>query len=60
MEVGGREERRGGRGKGKEEGEGRDGWGKVLGWCGLAVARDINCVADKDLTAARFGIRRYC
>ena len=59
MEVGGREERRGGRGKGKEEGEGRDGWGKVLGWCGLAVARDIKRAADKDL-AARFGIRRYC
>ena len=31
-EVGGRE---------KEEGEGRDGWGKVVGWCGLAVARDL-------------------
>ena len=60
MEVGEGKRGGGGRGKGKEEGEGRDGWGKVLGWCGLAVARDIKCAADKDLAAARFGIRRYC
>ena len=60
MEVGGREERRGGRGKGKEEGKGRDGWGKVLGWCGLAVARVKKRAAAKELAAARFGQRRYC
>ena len=56
-----REERRGGgRGKGKEEGEGRDGWGKVLGWCWLAVARERKRAAAKYLAAARFVIRRYC
>ena len=50
----------GGRGKGREEGEGRHGWGKVVGWCGLAVARDLKRAAAKELAAARFGIRRYC
>ena len=49
-EVGGRE---------KEE-EGRDGWGKVVGWCGLAVAREQKRATDKELAAARFGPRRYC
>ena len=49
----------GGRGKGREEGEGevggrereegegRDGWGKLVGWCGLVVARDLKRVAAK-------------
>ena len=48
----------GGRGKGREEGEGevggrereeggRDGWGKLVGWCGLAVARDLKRAAAK-------------
>ena len=56
-----REERRGGgRGKGKEEVEGRDGWGKVLGWCGLAVARERKRAVAKHLAAARFAVRRYC
>ena len=50
----------GGRGKGREEGEGRHGWGKVVGWCGLAVAREQKRAADKELAAARFGPRRYC
>ena len=62
----------GGRGKGREEGkgevggrkreegEGRDGWGKVVGWCGLAVSRDLKCAAAKELAAARFVVRRYC
>ena len=51
-----------GRGRGKgEEGEGEGGWvGRKGGGCGLAVARDIKRAADKDLAAARFGIRRYC
>ena len=31
----------GGRGKGGEEMGGRTGGEKMVGWCGLAVARDI-------------------
>ena len=50
----------GGRGKGREEGEGRDGGEKVVGWCGLAVARERKCAAAKNLAAARFAVRRYC
>ena len=50
----------GGRGKGREEGEGRHGWGKVVGWCGLAIAREQKHATDKELAAARFGPRRYC
>ena len=50
----------GGRGKGREEGEGRDGGEKVVGWCGLAVAREQKRATDKELAAARFGRRRYC
>ena len=50
----------GGRGKGREEGEGRHGWGKVVGWCGLAVAWEQTSVADKELAAASFGPRHYC
>ena len=37
-EVGGRE---------REEGEGRDRWGTLVGWCGLAVARDLKRAAAK-------------
>ena len=29
----------------------------MVGWGGLAVARDIKHAADKDLAAARFGIK---
>ena len=50
----------GGRGKGREEGEGMHEWGKVAGWCGLAVVRDLKRAAAKNLAAARFGPRRYC
>ena len=50
----------GGRGKGREEGEGRTGGEKVVGWCGLAVARELKRAAAKELAAARFGRRRYC
>ena len=48
----------GGRGKGREEG----GYGgeKVVGWCGLAVARDVKHAADKKVAAARFRQKRYC
>ena len=28
----------------KGDGGGEDGWGKVVGWCGLAVARDENAL----------------
>ena len=49
----------GGRGKGREEGEGDDGE-KVVGWCGLAVARDVKRVADKKVAAAHFRQKRYC
>ena len=49
-EVGEREERRG-------EGTGGE---KVVGWCGLAVARDIKRAADKKVAAARFWQKRYC
>ena len=49
----------GGRGKGREEGEG-DGGEKVVGWCGLAVARELKRTAAKEVAAARFGQRRYC
>ena len=50
-EVGGREERRGRGGTGGE---------KVVGWCGLAVARELKCAAAKELAAARFGRWHYC
>ena len=50
-EVGGREERRGRGGTGGE---------KVVGWCGLAVARDVKHVADKKVTTACFRQKRYC
>ena len=50
-EVGEREERRGRRG---DDGE------KVVGWCGLAVARDIKRAAAKKVAAARFRYKRYC
>ena len=49
----------GGRGKGREEGEG-DGGEKVVGWCGLAVARDLKRADDKKVAAARFCQKRYC
>ena len=49
-EVGEREERRG-RG---DDGE------KVVGWCGLAVARDVKRAADKKVAATRFRQKRYC
>ena len=49
-EVGEREERRG-RG---DDGE------NVVGWCGLAVARDVKCATDKEVAAARFCQKRYC
>ena len=50
-EVGEREERRG---------RGGDGWGKVVGWCGLAVARDVKRAADTKVAAARFWQKRCC
>ena len=50
-EVEGREERRG---RGGTDGE------KVVGWCRLAVARELKRAAAKELAAARFGRRRYC
>ena len=51
----------GGRGKGGEEmGEGRTGGEKVVGCCGLAVARDVKRAADKKVAAARFRYKRYC
>ena len=50
-EVGEREERRGRGGTGGE---------KVVGWCGLAVARDVECAADKKVAASRFWHKRYC
>ena len=50
-EVGEREERRWG---------GEDRWGKVVGWCGLAVGRDVKRVADKKVAAACFPHKRYC
>ena len=50
-EVGEREERRG---------RGRTGGEKVVGWCGLAVARDVKRAADKKVAAARFRHKRYC
>ena len=49
----------GGRGKEREEEEG-DGGEKVVGWCGLAVARDVKCATDKEVAAARFCQKRYC
>ena len=49
-----------GRGKGREEGEGEDGWEKVVGWCGLAVARDVKCTATKIIAAACFRYKCYC
>ena len=47
------------------EREGRSGRGtmggeKVVGWCGLAVARDLKRAADKKVAAARFRQKRYC
>lgn len=51
-EVGGREERRGRGGTGVGKG--------MVGWCGLAVAREQKRAADKELAAARFGPRCYC
>ena len=50
-EVGEREERRG---------RGGDGWGKVVGRCGIAVERDVKRAADKIVAAARFRQKRYC
>ena len=50
----------GGRGKGREEGEGEDRWGKVVGLCRLAVARDVKHAAAKKVAAARFRYKRYC
>ena len=51
----------GGRGKGGEEmGDGRTGGEKVVGFCALAVARDVKCAADKKVAAARFLQKRYC
>ena len=51
-----------GGGRGREERRGRGGTGgeKVVGWCGLAVARELKRAAAKELAAARFGRRRYC
>ena len=49
-EVGESEERRGG----------GDGWEKVVGWCGLAVARDVKRAAGKKVAAARFRQKCYC
>ena len=39
---------------------GETGGEKVVGWCGLAVARELKCAAAKEVAAARFGRRRYC
>ena len=50
-EVGEREERRGGEGTGGE---------KVVGWCGLAVARDVKRAADTKVAATHFWQKRYC
>ena len=49
-------------GRGREERRERGGTGgeKVVGWCGLAVARELKRAAAKELAAARFGRRRYC
>ena len=33
---------------------------KVVGWCGLGVARDVKRDAAKEVAAARFRQRRYC
>ena len=49
----------GGRGKGREEGEG-DGGEKVVGWCRLVVARVVKRAANKKVAAARFRQKRYC
>ena len=51
-----------GGGRGREERRGRGGTGgeKVVGWCGLAIAREQKRATDKELAAARFGRRRYC
>ena len=48
-------------GKGKRGGGGGGtGVEKVVGWCGLAVARELKRAAAKEVAAARFGKRRYC
>ena len=48
-------------GKGKRGGGGGGTGGeKVVGWCGLAVARELKRAAAKEVAAARFGKRRYC
>ena len=48
-------------GKGKRgDGGGEDGWGKVVGWCGLAIAQDVKRSANKKVAAACFPHKRYC
>ena len=50
----------GGWGKGREEGEGRDGWGKGGGLVRVSSTRELKRVAAKKLIAARFGRWHYC
>ena len=50
----------GGRGKGREEMGGEDGWEKVVVCCVLAVAQEEKHATDKSVAAARFSHTRYC
>ena len=47
-------------GERERRGRGRTGGEKVVGWCGLAVARDVKHTAAKKVAAARFRHKRYC
>ena len=47
-------------GERERRGRGRAGGEKVVGWCGLAVARDVKRAADKKVAAAPFRQKRYC